>query len=413
MARYVTYTEVADLGPYVRLLMLEEPTPVDRGLLAATAFEVRSRADGTTDGIAVPVLRAFACDAAGEPVGEGATSALQTASYVALELPECEATRTVGGNVMGSFRVRRGFCVTQSGPVGSVTFDEPAGDRCPALDGWDLGLSGTFDGYYMRYALFSPKAAGREAGRGGTPLLLWLHGAGEAHDPWLSVMANRVTALGLPRIQRELGGAAYVLVPASPTYWMDSGSGMMEDDNRSRYTVALRQLVDSVVAAHPDVDRSRVYVGGLSNGGFMTCRLIADYPGYFAAGIALCAPWNEDLATEAEFRALARTPLWFVHSKDDPIVDPDRTAIPNFRRLRAMGAPDVHLTLLDHVVDQTGRYLDAQGRPMRFNGHFVWIPAYNDQVRETCEGPTSQEGGRALTLWEWVGSRRLPKPAGR
>lgn len=406
MARYMTYTEAADLGPYVRLLMLEEPTPMDRGLLGATTFEVRSRAAGSADDVAVPVLRAFACDAAGEPVGEGA---LQTAPYVALELPECDATRLVGGNLMGSFRVRREFRVKQSGPADSVTFDVPAGDRCPALDGWDLGLSGTFDGYGLRYALFSPKAASP----GGTPLLLWLHGAGEPRDPYLSVMANRVTALGLPRIQRELGGAAYVLVPASPTYWMDSGSGMMEDDNQSRYTAALRQLVDAVVAAHPDVDWRRIYVGGLSNGGFMTCRLIADYPGYFAAGIALCAPWNEDLATESEFRALAGTPLWFVHSKDDPIVDPNRTAVPNFRRLRAMGAPDVHLTLLDHVVDQTGRYLDEQGRPRRFNGHFVWIPTYNDLICETCEDPATQVGDGALTLWNWVGSRKLSAPGGR
>lgn len=397
MARYVTYTEAADLGPYVRLLILEEPAGDRAPVPDASAFVVRTRVAGAGEPRTVPVLRAFSCDAAGKPVGEAERG---TASHVALELPECDDTSLMDGDALHSFRVRRAFCVTQAGPAGDVTFNVPAGDLCLALDGWDLGLSGTFDGYDLRYALFRPKAAGRD----GTPLLLWLHGAGEARDPWLSVLGNRVTALGLPRIQQDLGGAAYVLVPASPTYWMDSGSGMMEDDNQSRYTAALGQMVDRVVAEHPDVDRRRIYVGGLSNGGFMTCRLLADYPGRFAAGIAVCAPWNEDLATEDEFRRLARTPLWFVHSKDDPVVNPQRTAIANYARLRAIGAPDVHLTLLDHVVDQTGRYLDASGRPRRFSGHYAWVPVYNDLIQED---PATQVGGEALTLWKWVGSRRL------
>jgi hypothetical protein len=37
----------------------------------------------------------------------------------------------------------------------------------------------------------------------------------------------------------------------------------------------------------------------------------------------------------------------------------------------------------------------------------VWIPTYNDLIRETCEDPATQVGDGALTLWKWVGSRRL------
>ena len=51
---------------------------------------------------------------------------------------------------------------------------------------------------------------------------------------------------------------------------MDSGDGTIVDDNQSIYGAALKALVDEFVAAHADtVDLGRIYVGGLSNGGFM------------------------------------------------------------------------------------------------------------------------------------------------
>ena len=94
-------------------------------------------------------------------------------------------------------------------------------------------------------------------------------------------MGNRVTALSSPDIQEKLGGAAYILAPSSPTYWMDSGSGEIANDNKSIYTKALKTLIDEFIEARPDIDHKRIYVGGLSNGGFMTMRLVADYPGFF------------------------------------------------------------------------------------------------------------------------------------
>ena len=49
------------------------------------------------------------------------------------------------------------------------------------------------------------------------PLFVWLHGAGEGQEPYRTVMGNRVTLLSSPEIQEELGGAAYILAPSSPT----------------------------------------------------------------------------------------------------------------------------------------------------------------------------------------------------
>lgn len=403
MAEYRTVTTATDRGAYVSRLVLDLPYDVaDAGDLA-DAFAVRA------DGEDVAVLRAWACDERGARRPGG--------SHVALELPEVRATQRIGGGGMGSRELMPVFHVAQrralaaknpsAGALEGLVFDESAGDTCPDLLGWDLTGEGDFDGYHMRLSLFTPECArGNRAPRPrSVPLLLWLHGAGEPRVPFLTVMANRVTALGQPDIQAKLGGAAYVLAPSSPTYWMDSGSGRMEDDNQSRYVRALGDMVRRAVAALPAVDPSRVYVGGLSNGGFMTCRLLADYPDLFAAGIAVCPAWNDDLATEAEVAAIARTPLWLVQSADDDIVDPRRTSIPTYRHLRRLGA-DVHLTLFDHVDDLTGRYHDASGAPLRYRGHFCWVEVYHDFVDVDADGSPVTVGGRPVSLWEWVGLQR-------
>ena len=66
---------------------------------------------------------------------------------------------------------------------------------------------------------------------------------------------------------------------------MHNAAGVMthgqEDDV---YNVALMALIRDYVAAHPGIDRNRIYLGGCSNGGYMTLKLMLLQPDYFAAG---------------------------------------------------------------------------------------------------------------------------------
>ena len=86
------------------------------------------------------------------------------------------------------------------------------------------------------------------------------------------------------------------------------------------------------------MDTGSIYVGGLSNGGFMTCRLLADWPGLFSAGVACCAPWVGELGTDEEYAAMARTPLWFVQVDDDSIVGAEEHVRATLPHLLAAGA---------------------------------------------------------------------------
>lgn len=438
MAGYKTFTSAADMGPYVSKLILELPEKVRTEFVDKAGFSVYvERKDAETGEVVlakehhtderaypskgyVPVLSAYASDGEGNPQEQG--------SYIALELPEVRLTKRIDGALTRGYIRMLDFRITQTkaipsetpgeAPLTGLVFDIDTGDICPDLNGWDLTGSGIFDDIDMNYGFFTPDLDAVNAARAArpfnplppvtsVPLLVWLHGAGEGQEPYRTVMGNRVTLLSSPEIQEELGGAAYILAPSSPTYWMDSGNGQIADDNKSIYTKALKTLIDEFIEAHPDIDRKRIYVGGLSNGGFMTMRLVADYPGFFAAGVPVCAPWVASLATDDEMKAIAQTPLWFVQSADDPIVTAQDHALADYKKLKELGAEDVHITCFDHIQDETGRYHDKNGEPQRYIGHFVWIPAYHDFVKTELDGTNVLVDGTPVTLWQWVGLHHL------
>jgi len=440
MASYRTFTTVGDFGPYVSRLILALPSCVCAHDVSARSFSVYvERKDPATGELVrakehhtdsraslsrgyVPVRRTYVSDVMGVPVPAG--------DHVTLIMPGVRLTKRIDGDVMCGHLRRIDVRVTQlealppetpgDDPVVGLVFDHCDGDLCPQLDGWNLDLEGSFDGVEMRYAAFMPDIAAVNARRlrpilghaakplEKVPVVLWLHGAGEGGgEPYRTVTGNKVVALGEVDIQSKLGGAAYVLVPSCPTFWMDSGDGTIVDDNQSIYGTALKALVDEFVAAHADtVDSDRIYIGGLSNGGFMTCRMVADYPDFFAAAVACCAPWLGELGTDEEYAAMATTPLWFVQVDDDALVNPADHVMATLPRLLAAGATDTHVTYYDRIADETGEYHDENGRPLSYNGHLVWINVYHDTVRTELDGTNVLWDGFPVTLWQWVGRHR-------
>ena len=204
----------------------------------------------------VNVLAAYVCDEKG--------NATEAGTHVALELPECRLTKRIDGDVMRGYIRGLEYRVTQlsaipaetpgGAPVVGLVFDECTGDVCPALDGWHLDGMGTFAGIDMNYGWFEPNVAAINAFRAmpgffhqdplpkKLPLVLWLHGAGEGQEPYRTVCGNKVTAISGPDIQGKLGGAAYVLAPSSPTFWMDpDGKGELVDDNQMRAVRYIRE----------------------------------------------------------------------------------------------------------------------------------------------------------------------------
>jgi predicted alpha/beta superfamily hydrolase len=207
--------------------------------------------------------------------------------------------------------------------------------------------------------------------------------------------------------------------------WMDyDGTGKyvstVEGSNgKSYYTEALKGLIDEYVSKNPSIDKKRIYIGGCSNGGYMTMNMITSYPDYFAAAYPICEAYMDRWLSDAAVKSIKDMPIWFTHSKSDGTVsiykgEMDKTtylykltldskgkatAINDFsnaayKRLKKAGAKNVHYSLFENVVDRTGLYFKA-GKPYEYNGHYSWIYALNNECIDKING-------KATSLFEWM-----------
>ncbi|HPS43475.1 MAG TPA: hypothetical protein PK542_03205 [Treponemataceae bacterium] len=328
------------------------------------------------------VVRAYRSDARGAEVPSG--------SFLTLELevgPEVACSSILRYDVMAVRNLPVNLEHTITLPGGKVIGPERLmRTLMPVTDEFDRTGAFRFrDPEYgavrLRYSSWSPegrypKGSARPKAR--YPLIIWLHGAGEAGtDPLVALLGNPVTHLAHERVQAAFGGA-FVLAPQCPTMWMDDGKGGYSSDGSSRYARALMALIRRFAHANPSVDLDRIYIGGCSNGGYMAIRLLLDNPGFFAAGFPACEAFLDDWIGERELRALAQIPLRFVHCKVDNTVPFAPYTERLFGRLREAGARDVDAFFPEAVVDPLGRYQTADGKPFAYHCHFSWIYALNN-----------------------------------
>ena len=171
------------------------------------------------------------------------------------------------------------------------------------------------------------------------PLVLFLHGAGErGSDP------EKLKLHGPPK--RIVEGKPFPFILVAPQCPQDSWWTTHTDD--------LAALVDHLIQTHR-VDTARVYVTGLSMGGYGTWSLITQYPDKFAAAVPICGGGDDVLA---RFR-LGSMPVWAFHGAKDPIV-PLHKSEEMVNALRQAGNSRVKLTV----------YPDA--------GHDAWTETYKN-----------------------------------
>ncbi len=159
-----------------------------------------------------------------------------------------------------------------------------------------LQFTGAQD-YTYNYLLHLPADYGK--GKKKWPLMLFLHGAGERGDD-----VKVLEVHGPPKLAAQGKDLPFIIVsPQCPTgqWW-------------TARTESLMALVDEMIARY-NVDETRVYVTGLSMGGFGTWQLASQYPDRFAAAIPICGGGNAFLA-----RTLKTVPIWAFHGGKDSVV---------------------------------------------------------------------------------------------
>lgn len=177
-----------------------------------------------------------------------------------------------------------------------------------------------------RYLAWTPVDS---APKGGWPLLLFLHGAGERGDD-----LARVEVHGPPK-----------LVATTPALWGCVLVAPQCPDGEWWSTDSLLALIEEVRATER-IDARRVYVTGLSMGGFGTFELVATRPDLFAAALPICGGLRAE--REPAIAAAKDVPMRVFHGADDKVVPPE-SSLRLVERLRALGA-DVELTLYPGVA---------------------------------------------------------------
>lgn len=164
------------------------------------------------------------------------------------------------------------------------------------------------------------------------PLVLCLHGVGERGDDNLRQLTHVVPKFAEPEVQDRF--PAWIVAPQCPAddYWArinrDGGKGQLRAEEISR---PLRLCVEAISALEKEVavDSLRLYVVGLSMGGFGTWDLIARYPDIFAAAVPICGGGDERMAP-----FLGKMPIWAFHGARDEAVPPENSR----RMIRAIRA---------------------------------------------------------------------------
>lgn len=195
----------------------------------------------------------------------------------------------------------------------------------------------------LKYLLFLPKDYAAKPDQR-WPVMLFLHGAGER-----GTNLAKVAVHGPPKLVKSQPDFPFLLIsPQCPS------NDRWHDDE-------LLALLDDVMARYR-TDPTRVYLTGLSMGGYGTWSLASKYPERFAAVAPICGGGeiiDMLLANRSKAAALKSLGVWAFHGAKDPVV-PLNESERLVQTLKKIGATDVQLTV----------YPEA--------GHDSWTEAYNN-----------------------------------
>ncbi|MBI9066789.1 MAG: dienelactone hydrolase family protein [Salinivirgaceae bacterium] len=189
--------------------------------------------------------------------------------------------------------------------------------------------------FKLDYLLYLPENY-NESDTTGFPLILFLHGSGERGND-----IQKVKQWGPPKIAEKKGLPFIVISPQCP-----------EGEWWTSQLFQLKTLLDRTIGSL-NIDTTRIYLTGLSMGGFGTFAMAQIYPDYFAAIAPICGGGTPSLLKFSK-----NIPAWVFHGEIDPVVP---------------------LSSSQMMVDA----MNANGAEVKFTiykgvDHFSWIPAYNE-----------------------------------
>jgi predicted peptidase len=204
----------------------------------------------------------------------------------------------------------------------------------------------------VRYRLLKPAKV--EPGKK-YPVVLFLHGAGERGDD------NRKQLAYFPewmtRAEWREKYPCYLVAPQCPSgKWWGGARRPTDETAKANQPPAEADVAFAALRALSTalpIDQQRIYLTGLSMGGYGSWSLAAQHPELFAAVVPIC---GGGIPTTAE--RLKDVPIWAIHGGADTVVPPQQSRDMIEAIKAAGGAP---------------KYTELEGV-----GHDSWTAAYND-----------------------------------
>lgn len=190
------------------------------------------------------------------------------------------------------------------------------------------------------------------------PLVIFLHGSGERGNDNEAQLKWGVNNFASDKNLTLY--PAFVIAPQCPA---GGGWANISSRNKDELTMAptpaksmelLMELIQQTIKKLP-VDTNRIYITGLSMGGFGTFDAIARYPNIFAAAVPVCG--GGDLSKVPIIKDI---PMWIITGAEDDAVSP------------------VYSIEMARALQKAGAHPGFTQYPEV--GHFSWIMAYSDAL---------------------------------
>ena len=200
------------------------------------------------------------------------------------------------------------------------------------------------------------------------PILFFLHGAGGrgVDNKGQLLDANSIDAFKSQKLFSKFNSYVFAgQVPKREQWvnvdWTSNDHEMPKISNSMQKT--LEALDAFVMDSNNQVDVNRIYIMGLSMGGYGTWDAVQRRPNFFAAAVPICGGGDTSMA-----KSLINVPIWSWHGNKDQVINVLRSREMNSEIKRSGGSP---------------KYTEVKGR-----GHDVWLDVWSSD-----------------DLWEWLYSQ--------
>ena len=188
------------------------------------------------------------------------------------------------------------------------------------------------------------------------PLVVFLHGAGERGNDNEKQLIHGVTNFARDEILEKY--PAFVFAPQCPAEqkWVDVDWGAKSHTLPKRPSPSLSAVRQAIEKLRREfsLDEARIFITGLSMGGYGAWDAISRWPELFAAAVPVCGGGDPALANN-----MRAVPVWAFHGSDDKAVPVERSR-EMIAALRAVGVEP--------------KYTEYVG-----GGHDSWTQTYQNQ----------------------------------